>query len=221
MNRTLGLALVLISWAVVASGEETGRTPGRQTLHDVRQLGTALIFWQTARMEAWSPEERAAMEEKEKVRVLAAKKAAIARGDYVDPDTLTPTQMLERLRPLPGDLGETKRLEPNQVKALLQPTGAKPLLASIPEVDGWGRPLEVRIDLDNLLNLTVIVVRSAGANAQFDEPPYSPGAFDSGAEHDDIVWIDGWFYRWPVGDSGPLTVNRMGTLNGFLEDDGL
>ncbi len=221
MNRTLGLGLVLMGCVAVASGEETGRTPGRQTLRDVRQLGTALLLWQTARMEAWSLEERAAMAEKEEVRELAAKKAAIARGDYVDPDTLTPSQLLEHLRPLPGDLGETQRLEPAQVRALLQPPGAKPFLGSIPEMDGWGRPLEVRIDMDNLLNRTVIVVRSAGANGQFHEPPYAPGAFDSGAKLDDIVWIDGWFYRWPLGEAGPLTVNRMGTLNGFLEDDGL
>lgn len=221
MKRSLGFGLVLLGWAALASGEEVGRTPGRQTLYDMRRLGTALMYWQLARMEAWSPEERAAMEEKEKLTLQARNEAAKARGEYVDPKTMTPTQMFESMRPMPKGLGETKRLAPEQLQALLQPAGSKAFLDSIPTVDGWGRPFEVWIDLNNLLNLTVFAVRSAGANGRFQEPPYTPGAFESGNELDDVVYIDGWFYRWPVGDAGPLKANKLDLLSGLEEDDGL
>ena len=219
--RALAFGLALAGIAASLSGEEVKRTPGRQTLYDMRQLGSALFYWQMAQMDAWSPEERETFEQKEKLRLEAAKKAAIARGDYVDPDSMTPKELLSHVRPLPGDLGETKRLSLEQVTALLQRAGSKPLLESVPAVDGWGRSLEVWIDLDNLLNRTVIAIRSSGPNGRFQEPPYSPGAYEVGAELDDLIWIDGWFYRWQAGDEGPLTPTKMGTLMGLVEDDGL
>ena len=222
--RSLGLGLVLLGCAAMASGEEVARSPGRQTLYDIRRLGTALEVWLMARTESLSAAERAAMEAKAEALVQAQKKAMVERGEWVDPATLTNEQILERLKkPLPRgrDFGEAEPLTTAQVKALLQPAGSKPLMEAIPLVDGWGRPIEVWGDLDNLLHHTVFAIRSAGANGRFDSPPYETGGFEVGSEADDIVWGDGSFFPWPLADASTLAPSLSGTLNGLEADDGL
>ena len=43
----------------------------------------------------------------------------------------------------------------------------------------------------------VMSVRSPGADGRFDGDRYAVGSFDSADANADIVWVDGYFVRWP------------------------
>jgi hypothetical protein len=222
--RFLVLVVVLAGWPVMALGEEVVRTPGRQTLYDMRRLGTALETWLEARTKALSAHEQAVMQAKAEAMRLAEKQAAINRGDFIDPETLTLDQKLEKAnRPHPHgkDFGAAERLTQEQVQALLNPPGSKSFLEAVPVLDGWGRQIEVWGDLDNLLHHTVFAIRSAGENGRFEGLPYGTGGFEPANQFDDIVWVDGFFYRWPVADARVLERGPAGTLDGLEANDGL
>lgn len=179
---------------------EPGSSPSRETLSTVRRVGTALFYWMTDRIQRLSEEERAAMKAKSAAMSDAEREAAIARGTWVDPKSLTPDEMLRLIaepKPEGVDLLETEPISEEQVRAMIREVGFGPEIAGTPLVDGWGRPLDVRMDPDNLLHHTVVVVRSAGENGQFESPPYHTAGFAPNARVDDIVWIDGYFHRWP------------------------
>jgi hypothetical protein len=224
MIRILGLSLVIVGLPSMTSGEEIVRSSGRQTLYDIRRLGTALETWLEDRTQALSKEEQTAMRARADAMRLAEKQAAVGRGDYVDPETLTLEQKLEKAnRPHPRgkDFGAAERLTQEQIQVLLKPAGSTPFLESIPVLDGWGRPMEVWGDLDNLLHHTVFAIRSAGANGRFEGLPYGTGGFEPGNEFDDIVWVDGFFYRWPAADARDLEHGPAGTLFGLEAEDDL
>ncbi|MCP4661834.1 MAG: hypothetical protein GY856_41050 [bacterium] len=80
-----------------------------------------------------------------------------------------------------------------ELEALLVPT----YIQTVPATDGWGHELEVRINPD-LLASRVFRIRSPGRDGIFEaesygEPePFTPTDYDR-----DIVWVDGYFVRWP------------------------
>ncbi|MDP9119990.1 MAG: hypothetical protein M3O15_01250 [Acidobacteriota bacterium] len=70
-------------------------------------------------------------------------------------------------------------------------------LAAIPENDGWGHPYEFRLATANLEAVRVMAVRSAGADGTFSGTTYEVGAFPLADQGQDLVWVDGYFARWP------------------------
>jgi hypothetical protein len=70
-------------------------------------------------------------------------------------------------------------------------------IAAIPEKDGWGHPYEFRLNTQDANAIRVMAVRSAGKDGRFSGSAYEVGAFSPADPDQDIVWIDGYFARWP------------------------
>jgi general secretion pathway protein G len=68
----------------------------------------------------------------------------------------------------------------------------------VPSVDGWGHPMEYRIN-SNLLAANVMNIRSTGRDNVFFDTVYTIGAFVATQYDQDMVWADGLFIRYPAG----------------------
>lgn len=70
------------------------------------------------------------------------------------------------------------------------------------ELDGWKNPLELRILLgeDGTASL---LIRSAGRDRIWQSESYQVGPFVPGDYDQDLVWMDGFFVRWPESPAGP------------------
>jgi hypothetical protein len=71
-------------------------------------------------------------------------------------------------------------------------------IQAVPELDGWGRPYDYRLNTFNLTGQPIMAIRSPGRNAVFEETDYTVGSFDHEQVDQDIVWADGAFVRWPL-----------------------
>ena len=67
----------------------------------------------------------------------------------------------------------------------------------VPEQDAWGGTLEFCLDQDFDQAHGLIGVRSPGSDGRFDHDAYEVGGFDPSQTANDIVWMDGYFVRWP------------------------
>jgi prepilin-type N-terminal cleavage/methylation domain-containing protein len=67
----------------------------------------------------------------------------------------------------------------------------------VPYRDGWKYPFEFYLDVDDAQGPNVMAVRSAGKQHVWDAATYETGAFDPTDYEQDIVWVDGFFVRWP------------------------
>jgi len=65
-------------------------------------------------------------------------------------------------------------------------------------IDGWGRPIEVNLEPMVFPLRPRIVLRSSGANGDFESLVYEAGEFAAEDEQDDIVWSFDQFCRWPA-----------------------
>jgi hypothetical protein len=70
-------------------------------------------------------------------------------------------------------------------------------IAAIPENDAWGHPYEFRLNWKHTLSNSVIAIRSAGSDKTFSGDSYKVGGFAPVDSGQDIVWMDGFFVRWP------------------------
>lgn len=68
----------------------------------------------------------------------------------------------------------------------------------VPEFDGWKQPFEFGYS-SNLTGDTPIAIRSGGNDLSFDASGYRSGAFLATDYGQDIVWVGGYFIRWPGG----------------------
>lgn len=82
-----------------------------------------------------------------------------------------------------------------ELEAMLTPT----YLRWIPTEDGWGHPLEYRVNEveEALQGPGFFLVRSPGRDGRFSGDDYRPGAFPGASYDEDIVFADGFFLRWP------------------------
>ncbi len=98
-------------------------------------------------------------------------------------------------------VGDPSLPGPGPIRAAqLEPFFVPGYLPWISAVDGWGRPLEIRVDLTLDAPLPALVIRSAGRDGIFEPEPYERGGFPAGDLDRDIVWVDGELVRWPVGE---------------------
>jgi hypothetical protein len=70
-------------------------------------------------------------------------------------------------------------------------------LQGVPETDGWGHPYEFYLNVADPLARQVMSIRSPGRDGTFSATDYSVSSFASDDFDEDIVWIDGYFARWP------------------------
>jgi hypothetical protein len=145
----------------------------RQTVADIRSLGTALSTWLTDQVAG-------AVAERE------AERAASGEPPPPQDDDAGNKRKTVNIQDNP----ETSR---DDLEDFLIPQ----YLGQIPERDGWGNPYEVRINTDNLMARTVISVRSPGRKGYFSGDVYKIEGFDPTDFDQDIVWVDGAFVRWP------------------------
>jgi uncharacterized protein len=70
-------------------------------------------------------------------------------------------------------------------------------LQEIPETDGWGHPYEFYLNVADPLAKEVMSIRSPGRDGTFSATDYSVSSFTPDDFDEDIVWVDGFFVRWP------------------------
>src|SRR5262249_45586770 len=147
-----------------------------QTVHDMRNVGTALFAWLTDEVDDDTPQAT----DPENDKTCVSREQETSSG--VEMDVCT-SREIDRL-PIISYQELTRILVPQYI-------------AAIPEKDGWGHPFEFRLDREHLLNRSVMAIRSAGSDGKFSGTHYEFGAFKPADAGQDLVWMDGFFIRWP------------------------
>ncbi len=162
-----------------APREKSDAEKQKQTVADMRNLGTALYSWLTDQVNTTAGQQAqgATPAEPKTHRVPTAgqppKEGARPEKTFdVESSPLISLQDLEDY------------LIPKYIEA-------------IPEVDGWGSPYEVRLNTDNLMGKTVMSIRSPGRDGHYASDVYEIAGFDPTDYDQDLVWADGFFVRWP------------------------
>jgi hypothetical protein len=193
-SLSLLLAAVLsASLAPTASAQTSAPPPSEkdakaqvQTVQDMRNVGTALFSWLTDQVEdADTPE--------------ASPGAAAPEADQ--PCTPPEQQEAGAEKETYKSLEEIDRLPVisyQELSKLLVPQ----YITAVPEKDGWGHPFEYRLDREHVFNKSIMAIRSAGADGTFSGDRYKLGAFPRAETDQDLVWMDGFFIRWPERKEG-------------------
>lgn len=141
-----------------------------QTFAEMRNVGTALFLWLTDQ----ASEDGASGDPKETPACVSTQKKKGGGCEAVEIDRL----------PVISHRELTRLLVPKYI-------------AAIPEKDDWGNPYEFRLDRKHVLNKSVMAIRSAGADGVFSGDRYDGPGFQPAEANEDLVWIDGFFFRWP------------------------
>ena len=169
---TLRIQLVLTMLALLVLPAAAGAQPSddpnlmkqKQTIVDLRNVGTAMYTWYTDEVVPKRSEE-------------ATKKAKESDREGVEA----------------VDFGTVPLISREELEKILVPK----YIASIPHQDGWGHPYEFRLNTQDPNAVRVMGVRSAGRDGQFAGNVYEVGAFSPPEYDQDVVWVDGYFMRWP------------------------
>lgn len=165
-QSVLGALALLALTALPAVSGEPGEDPDKmkqkQTITDVRTVGSAMYFWFQSEM---LPKRSDEAHEKAK---------AESEASSVD---ITAVPVISR----------------EQLEKILVPK----YLQAIPAQDGWGHPYEFRLNTADPSAVRMMGVRSAGRDGQFSGNAYEVGAFPPPEYDQDVVWMDGYFMRWP------------------------
>jgi Type II secretion system (T2SS), protein G len=95
--------------------------------------------------------------------------------------------------PTSVDLAGIPVITPAALEKVLVPK----YIASLPKSDPWGHPYEYRLNTEDPDAQRIMAVRSAGADGRFSGDSYEIGAFPPADPSQDLVWVDGYFARWP------------------------
>jgi general secretion pathway protein G len=93
-----------------------------------------------------------------------------------------------------------QKLTSSELLALLFQSGSMFYIRDVPVNDGWGHPMEYAWS-GNPLSANVMAIRSLGRDGLVGptDEPYPPGSFIVTRYDEDIVWLDGFFVRYPSG----------------------
>ena len=81
-----------------------------------------------------------------------------------------------------------------ELSALLVPI----YIAEVPKLDLWGGKLEFCLETQDFERAHYILgIRAPGRDGAFERGDYLPGEFDAQDFDSDILWLDGFFIRWP------------------------
>lgn len=205
-------ALPLSAVALAAAWEELGGEPAALATSGQESPVVAEVSWSVNAAPAEAEvregaEEPAGTPELETVRRMRALGAALRswRIDNLPPLSTTQSKTPPGAAARPGDPEGLIRIPPPEdllelsgIENLLQGDERWIYLHEIPQLDAWGQPLEVWFDLDHLMSLRVLTIRSVGRDGEADGDSYLPGPFADGDERDDIVLADERFVRWPA-----------------------
>lgn len=142
-----------------AADPPKGSPEQKQTIVDIRNVGTAMFSWYRDQLKA-HPKPEAKKEE--------------------------PT-------PPAPDFGRLPAISREDLAKLLVPK----YIPSIPAADGWGHPYEFYLNTTDLDAQVIMGLRSAGRDGKFSGSAYTVDSFSPTDEDQDIVWMDGYFVRWP------------------------
>jgi prepilin-type N-terminal cleavage/methylation domain-containing protein len=133
--------------------DDPDRTAQKQTVADMRNVGTAMFSWLTDEV------------------------GAAAAGE-------SSTQI---------DLAGYPSITRDDLTTILVPT----YVASVPSLDGWHNEYEYWLNVENPLARNVMAIRSGGRDGRAEADVYTVTGFEPGDYDRDIVWVDGFFVRWP------------------------
>lgn len=108
----------------------------------------------------------------------------------IEADEQSPAEKKESPR---ADLTKYSQLSREELEKILVPQ----YLQSLPETDGWGHPYEYYLDAASPGVSHVLAIRSAGRDGKFAATDYEVGPYPPDDFDEDIVWMDGYFVRWP------------------------
>jgi prepilin-type N-terminal cleavage/methylation domain-containing protein len=91
------------------------------------------------------------------------------------------------------NLSSYTSISPDGLASALVPT----YIPEIPDYDGWKRPYDFYLDTVPPHERNVMAIRSPGLGGSIDTNTYTAGAFEPTDYEQDIVWVDGFFVRWP------------------------
>lgn len=165
--QTLLGALALLALAVLPTasgqpGEDPDRAKQKQTIVDVRTVGSAMYYWFQSEMLPKRSDE--------------AHEKARAQSEVNSID-ITAVPVISR----------------EELEKILVPK----YLSAIPQQDAWGHPYEFRLNTADPSAVRMMGVRSTGRDGQFAGNAYEVGAFPPPEYDQDVVWVDGYFMRWP------------------------
>lgn len=192
MKKVLLIALVVVSiaasaWYFLIYRDQAAQ---KQTMTDMRNVGGALFSWLTDQVGS-IPEEP----------ILVSYSANLAHQENYT--ILVRAEQTPRVMPatlaLPvlqgnqtADVTTYTKRSVEEMEKLLVPA----YISHIPETDGWGNAYEYYVN-DNVLGATVLLIRSPGRDGTFSGSTYQVGRFEPSNYDEDIVWIDGFFFRYP------------------------
>lgn len=178
----LAATLWLLGGSVIATRAVPDRLEQEATLVAMRELGEAFERWRRDRAQALAP--------------VAGHEGGVANGLR----SADPVDDAGAMQPEPGGAGpgadvvRVDELPPLPLETLEQYLVPR-YLRSLPRLDGWGRPLELRGTLETSPHLAI---RSAGRDGEISSGSYRAGTFDPSSYDEDVVWLDGIFIRQPL-----------------------
>ena len=195
MIRSNLLRLSLLSLALLLPGpgfpagvaaapqEKSDAEKQKQTVADMRNLGTALFSWLVDQVDTTAGQQAhpgTAPAGPKTHRVPAAGQPPKGQDPNAKPEKTF-------------DVESSPLISLQDLEDFLVPK----YLGEIPEIDGWGSPYEVRLNTDNLMGKTVMSIRSPGRDGRYAAYVYEIQGFDPADFDQDVVWADGFFVRWP------------------------
>ena len=91
------------------------------------------------------------------------------------------------------DMTLYKTITRANLSALLVPS----YIEVVPNLDGWKTPYEYFLDTSTPLSRQVMAIGSGGLDKSSISGTYTAGSFDPTDYEQDILWVDGYFVRWP------------------------
>lgn len=188
------------------------KAKAKRTLSDIRNVGTAMMSWLTDQV---GQNERPGRSQPQPghqevqyasfappLHLLIAQaglgageesNAADKRDIHVEiKDPKTPSVTFK----LAGTEVTLKKIPYDSLRFSLNPQDKFFYMQDVPQKDGWGHELEFYCN-SNLLANNVFLVRSPGKDGKFSGTSYDKGEFDAASHDEDIVWMDGFFLRYP------------------------
>jgi hypothetical protein len=150
----------------------------KRAVADIRNVGTAMFSWLTDQV------------------TDEGELPAVESGEAAPCDCPEPGEKAEAKAELNKDYFETGNIPLiswKALRAILVPQ----YLHELPKNDPWGNPYEYRLKVQNLLDRTIMSIRSAGSDGRLDAEEYRISGFLPADVYEDLVWADGFFVRWP------------------------
>ena len=91
------------------------------------------------------------------------------------------------------DLGQYQPITRAALAGLLVPS----YIEVVPQLDGWKTPYQFYLDTTSPLKQQVMGMGSGGQDKSTLSGTYTVSAFDPTDYDQDILWVDGYFVRWP------------------------